>query len=257
MPASSEKQAKLMRIVKAIQNKDVKASDYSDPAKSMAKQMDPEDVDDMMTTEEIEKLKEYIRKTIREMNTTANVQGYMSPNAFAKPGNEKKKGKKQADLTGYTVVNEISEKQIQQMLSSTNVGDKLEITLDDGETAIFQRFGTDSKREPTFKRVEKNRPVSKASALATHVIKKVKPLTENRWLELKKEESPAKVKIGRGISNINKQLNEMERFLNWYGRLKQESGMSNQDFWKRTNHNIYKIKERLIKLEQHIRKISE
>jgi hypothetical protein len=185
MPAASEKQAKLMRIVKAIQNKDVKASDYSDPAKTMAKQMDPKDVDDMMTTEEIEKLKEYIRRTIREMNTTANVQGYMSPNAFAKPGNEKKKGKKQADLTGYTVVN------------------------------------------------------------------------ENRWLELKKEESPAKVKIGKGISNINKQLNEMERFLNWYGRLKQENGMSNQDFWKRTNHNIYKIKERLIKLEQHIRKISE
>ena len=133
----------------------------------------------------IQKLREYIRKTIREMNVTGNIQGYETPNAFKKRGDTKQSAKKQADLTGYTVVN------------------------------------------------------------------------ENRWLELKNEEIPAKAKIGRGISNINKQLAEMEKFLNWYGKLKQESGVTNDQFWKRTNANIYKIKERLIKLEQNIRKISE
>jgi hypothetical protein len=122
---------------------------------------------------------------VDEMNTTANVQGYESPNAFTKRGDEKTSAKKQADLTGYSVVK------------------------------------------------------------------------ENRWLELKKEDSSATSKIGKGISNINKQLAEMERFLNWYGKLKAENGVSNEHFWKRTNSNIYKIKERLIKLEQHIRKIAE
>jgi hypothetical protein len=185
MPAYSEKQAKLMRIVKAIQNKDVKASDFSEPATTMAKQMNPKDVDDMLTTEDLDKLREYIRSVVREMNTTANVQGYLTPKAFTKPGMEKKTAKKQADLTGYSVV------------------------------------------------------------------------TENRWLELKKEESPAHAKIGRGISNINKQLNEIERFLNWYARLKSESGTTNGQYWNRTHKNIYRIKERLIKLEQQIRKISE
>jgi hypothetical protein len=189
MPAHSEDQAKLMRLVRAAQKGKVKG--ITDPAKTMAKDMDVEDVEDMMTTEDLYKLKEYIRGIVREMNTTANVQGYLTPKAFSKPGSEKKKAKKQASLTGYTVVEEINQ------------------------------------------------------------------LAENRWLELKKEELPARAKIGRGISNINKQLNEIERFLNWYGRLKQENGMSNQDFWKRTNHNIYKIKERLIKLEQQLRKISE
>jgi hypothetical protein len=48
----------------------------------------------------------------------------------------------------------------------------------------------------------------------------------------------------------------MEKFLNWYGRLKQENGVTNETFWKRTNKNIYSIKERLMKLEQKIRKIS-
>jgi hypothetical protein len=257
MPAHSEDQAKLMRIVKAIQNKDVKASDYSDPAKTMAKQMDPADVEDMMTTEEIQKLKEHIRKTIREINTTANVQGYETPNAFSKRGNEKSKAKKQADLTGYSVVNEITEKQIEQMLSATEVGDKIEITDDDGKKSIFQRVGTDSKRQPTFKYIKNNKPSGTASALASHAIKKVKPLTENRWLELKKEEAPARAKIGRGISNINKQLNEMERFLNWYSRLKTENNVTNEQFWKRTNHNILKIKERMVRLENILRKISE
>ena len=122
---------------------------------------------------------------VDEMNTTANVQGYDSPNAFTKRGDEKTNAKKQADLTGYSVVK------------------------------------------------------------------------ENRWLALKKEDSSATSKIGKGISNINKQLAEMERFLNWYGKLKAENGVSNEHFWKRTNSNIYKIKERLIKLEQHIRKIAE
>lgn len=82
-------------------------------------------------------------------------------------------------------------------------------------------------------------------------------VNENRWIELKKEDSPAYVKVNKGISNINKQLAEIEKFMGWYGRLKQENGVSNQNFWKRTNKHIYTIKERLLKLEQQIRKIAQ
>lgn len=82
-------------------------------------------------------------------------------------------------------------------------------------------------------------------------------VNENRWLELKQDESTAQAKIGRGISNINKQLREMERFLNWYGKIKNESGVSNKSYWKRTNSHIYSIQERLLKLDQKIRQISE
>jgi hypothetical protein len=82
-------------------------------------------------------------------------------------------------------------------------------------------------------------------------------VNENRWLALKQDESTAQSKIGRGISNINKQLREMERFLNWYGKIKNESGVSNKSYWKRTNSHIYSIQERLLKLDQKIRQISE
>jgi hypothetical protein len=122
---------------------------------------------------------------VDEMSGSDAAGPYNTPFAFSKPENEKTKGKRQADLTGYSVVK------------------------------------------------------------------------ENRWLELKKDESSAQSKIGKGISNINKQLAEMETFLNWYGKIKNESGVDNKSYWKRTNGHIYSIKERLLKLDQKIRQISE
>ncbi len=198
MPAVSKAQQRFMGMVHAAQKGDME--NPSSEVEKVADSMSDKDAKDFASTshkglpdkkdEQIKQLKEKIRQLVREkmmgeMNVTGNVQGYDSPGAFGKPENEKKKGKKQADLTGYSVV------------------------------------------------------------------------SENRWLDLKNEESTAQAKIGRGISNINKQLKEMERFLNWYGKIKNESGVDNKSYWKRTNGHIYSIKERLIKLDQKIRQISE
>lgn len=198
MPAVSKAQQKFMGMVHATQKGDMDSP--SPEVSKAADSMSDKDAKDFASTshkglpdkkdEEISKLKEMIRKMVRErmideMNVTGNVQGYNSPNAFTKKGDEKSKGKRQADLTGYSVVN------------------------------------------------------------------------ENRWLEIKNEEASAQSKIGRGISNINKQLKEMERFLNWYGKIKNESGVDNKSYWKRTNSHIYSIQERLLKLDQKIRQISQ
>jgi hypothetical protein len=198
MPAVSKAQQRFMGMVHAAQKGDME--NPSPEVSKAADSMSDKDAKDFASTshkglpdkkdEQIKQLKEKIRQLVREkmmgeMNVTGNVQGYNTPNAFGKREDEKSKGKKQADLTGYSVV------------------------------------------------------------------------SENRWLDLKNEESTAQAKIGRGISNINKQLKEMERFLNWYGKIKNESGVDNKSYWKRTNGHIYSIKERLIKLDQKIRQISE
>ena len=198
MPAVSKAQQRFMGMVHAAQKGDME--NPSPEVQKAADSMSDKDAKDFASTkhaglpdkkeEELQKIKEIIRKMVRERMvdemTTSDAAGpYNTPYEFTKKGDEKSKGKRQADLTGYSVVR------------------------------------------------------------------------ENRWLELKKENVPATHKIGKGISNISKQLAEMERFLNWYGKIKQESGVSNQNFWKRTNKHIYTIKERLIKLEQQIRKISE
>ncbi len=198
MPAVSKAQQKFMGMVHAAQKGDME--NPSPEVQKAADSMSDKDAKDFASTshkglpdkkeEQINKLKEIIRNLVRErmideMNTTGNVQGYNSPYAFTKKGGEKSKAKKQANLTGYT------------------------------------------------------------------------PVNENRWLALKQDESTAQAKIGRGISNINKQLKEMERFLNWYGKIKNESGVDNKSYWKRTNSHIYSIQERLLKLDQKIRQISE
>ena len=267
MPAVSKSQQKLMGIVHAIQKGEADPKDFSKGAQNMAKDMKPGDVKDFASTkqkglpnkkdESVKALKEYIKRLVKEISATANVDGYNTPYAFGRPEDEKKKSKRQADLTGYTPVNEMTQREIEKQLLSTKNGDKVELTLDDGNKRIFQRVGTDSRRQPTFKYIQNNRPVGRDSALSASHIKSVKMINENRWLELKKEDSSPKSKIGKGISTINKQLAEMEKFLEWYGKLKQEGGVTNDQFWKRTNGNIYSIKERLIRLEQKIRKISE
>ncbi len=198
MPAVSKAQQRFMGMVHAAQKGDME--NPSPEVSKAANSMSDKDAKDFASTshkglpdkktEQLNKIREIVRKMVRErmvdeMNVTGNVQGYNTPFAFSGKDGENKKAKKQADLTGYT------------------------------------------------------------------------PVNENRWLALKQDESTAQSKIGRGISNINKQLREMERFLNWYGKIKNESGVSNKSYWKRTNSHIYSIQERLLKLDQKIRQISE
>jgi hypothetical protein len=198
MPSVSKAQQRFMGMVHATQKGDMDSP--SPEVSKAADSMSDKDAKDFASTshkglpdkktEQLNKIREIIRKIVRErmvdeMNTTGGVEGYNTPFAFSGKDGEKKKAKRQADLTGYSVVN------------------------------------------------------------------------ENRWLALKQDESTAQSKIGRGISNINKQLREMERFLNWYGKIKNESGVSNKSYWKRTNSHIYSIQERLLKLDQKIRQISE
>ena len=64
-------------------------------------------------------------------------------------------------------------------------------------------------------------------------------------VELKKDESSPKQKIGRGISGVNKQLSEIEKFVGWYGKIKKEGGLESDQYWKRTQKNLSKIRERL------------
>ena len=80
-------------------------------------------------------------------------------------------------------------------------------------------------------------------------------VSENRWLELKKDESSPKQKIGRGISQVNKQLSEIETFLRWYGKIKKEGDLDSNQYWKRTQKNLFRIRERLNNIVTSISKL--
>ncbi len=183
---------------------------------------------------------------VDEATTTGDVAGYGTPYAFGRKEDEEKKGKKQADLTGYSVVKE------GLYYVGYNKG------RGQGKGVFKDSYSSYKEAKKAVEKLDKQRGGS-YNMVAYYVSDKDGNfvMNENRWVALKREDVPATTKVNKGISNINKQLAEIEKFLGWYGKIKQENGVSNQSFWKRTNSNIYRIKERLIRLEQQIRKISE
>ena len=67
------------------------------------------------------------------------------------------------------------------------------------------------------------------------------------------ETQTPKQKIGRAISEINKQLREVEKVVKRTQRLKKESGTANGTLWKRTNNSLMKIESRMHRISQTIR----
>ena len=182
------------------------------------------------------KLKEAIRKYVRErnmkktldeMSVTGNVAGYNTPSAFAKPGQTKKKNDRLASVTGGTVVD----------------------NLEEGEKAWALGDVPASKDEalPMKPTAAKKMPGAEIADISGMI------MAENRWLELKREESSPRTKVGRGVSNIHKQLSEIEKFVNWYSKIKPENGLKKEDYWKRTNASLYKIRERLMGITEKLR----
>ena len=229
---------------------------------------------------------------VDEMNTSAAAGPYNTPFAFSGKDSEAKKGKKQADLTGYTVVKEniLLEKQFKGLegippttpLNKASKDQKLKIIkapgniidfiVPKGEKRNFWQVISTGKikknladeyvlmgkviNSPSFKSVDDL--IDGVNWKSMEERRKFNSeINENRWRDIKKEDAPATTKVNKGIANINHQLAEIEKFLGWYGKLKAENGVNNGNFWKRTNNHIYTIKERLLNLERQVRKISE
>jgi hypothetical protein len=77
-------------------------------------------------------------------------------------------------------------------------------------------------------------------------------VTENRYHQLRKEDTTPNQKIGIGLRNVRKQLSEIEKFVEWYSKIKNESGLEKTGYWKRTHRNLSGIKERLNKITEKI-----
>ena len=190
------------------------------------------------------RLKEIIRgivkeiqseKELEEMTGTSAVAGYDTPNAFSKPGQTAKKNKRLANVTGGEVVDD----------------------LEEGKDWLKNDVPANSKKPLTMK------PTAISSADAGGIADKSgmilakdddeASLNENRWLAIKNEDGSPKAKMSKGISSIKQQLGEVEKFVNWYSKIKNENGVKRGDYYKRTNKSLHKIKERLMNLSEKIR----
>ena len=190
------------------------------------------------------RLKEIIRgivkeiqseKELEEMTGTGAVAGYDTPNAFSKPGQTAKKNKRLANVTGGEVVDD----------------------LEEAKDWLKNDVPADSKKPLAIK------PTAISSADAGGIADKSgmilakdddeASLNENRWLEIKNGDGSPKAKMSRGVTSIKQQLVEVEKFVNWYSKIKNENGVKRGDYYKRTNKSLHKIKERLMNLSEKIR----
>ncbi len=202
-----------------------------------------------------------IQKTLDEMSVTGNVAGYNTPAAFSKPGQTAKKNKRLAAIAGGTVVDDLEE----GLTSSAGAPFSKPSEVAGKNAKLAKLSGATIVGEGEKDWALGDVPASKDEALpikptAAKEVDKAKVadisgmiVAENRWLELKREESSPKSKVGRGVSNIHKQLSEIEKFVNWYSKIKTENGLKKEDYWKRTNASLYKIRERLMGITEKLR----
>jgi hypothetical protein len=78
-------------------------------------------------------------------------------------------------------------------------------------------------------------------------------VNENRFQKLRLDQTMTpNQKIGLGVREIRRKIDEIEKFLEWYGKIKKENSLKGENFWKRTNHHIYRIKERLSNIGKNV-----
>ena len=80
----------------------------------------------------------------------------------------------------------------------------------------------------------------------------------NRWLELKNDETRSpNQKLAVGLKELKYQLAEVEKFFNWYNKIKTMNELDKNSYWKRTHRHIYNVKERLIDIANSIKELDQ
>ena len=83
-------------------------------------------------------------------------------------------------------------------------------------------------------------------------------LNETSYREYKKDPtSTPQQKVNRGIMEVNKMLGSMEKIVNNNLRLKTEMGVQSDHFWKATGRRFSKINERMIRIANRLKELSQ
>jgi hypothetical protein len=211
----------------------------------------------------IDELIQEVEKELEEANVTGNVDGYQTPQSFSRKSDTQRR-KKIATQLGYSVVdNDVDN------ITETNLQDREKklkglpngAKVSGGGYGPFVKIGANS-----FKNNSNGR-LYHSAALASHIgnFKDFKihessesNMNENRWLDLKNDTSMhANKKLATGLKELKYQLAEVEKFFSWYNKIKNINELDSDNYWKRTNTHIYKIKERLINIARTLQEIEK
>lgn len=82
-------------------------------------------------------------------------------------------------------------------------------------------------------------------------------ISENRWLAIKNEDTHPHKKLAMGLKELKNQLTEVEKFFGWYNKIKNINELDSDNYWKRTNTHIGKIKERIVNIARTLQELEK
>ena len=197
----------------------------------------------------IEMLRKIIRQEIDEASTSANVPGYMTPNAFSGKG----KMDRRDSVASGSGLEKVDEAKFAVTIDLGKVGDG-KVIVDAGSkgaaiTMVAKRLKQGrngiksiSRVQPSFgKQIDKRTEVTEGKS-KYHTWKEDKTLTP-------------KQKIGRAIREVRSSLSSLSKTIDRSVKLKTEMEVNSSDYWKTTHKALSKISERLVKMANKVGKL--
>ena len=110
-----------------------------------------------------------------------------------------------------------------------------------------------------MKKISKtNKHYIKMESTYKKMMNQMEGLNEVSYREFKKDPtSTPQQKVNRGIMEVNKMLGLMEKIVNNNLRLKTEMGVQSNHFWKATGKRFSKINERMIRIANRLKELSQ
>lgn len=117
----------------------------------------------------------------------------------------------------------------------------------------FGKASDDTVEQLGFKKVKK-KSVDESTFM---MLSREMYLNEISYNDYKKDPiASPKQKINQSIQFIHKGLREIEKAVNHNVRLKQESNITNGNYWKSSRENLIKISERLIRVSHQLKELA-
>ena len=155
---------------------------------------------------------------------------------------------------------EKKEDELDEMNSTANVpGDiKTPYAFGDGSSRSKKKRKKSATGSTGNKIVKKTSKHTKDESSFKKMMKQTLGLNESSYREFKKDPtSTPSQKVNRGIMQVNKMLGNMEKIVNNNLRLKTEMGVQSGHFWKATGTRFAKINERITRIANRLKELSQ
>jgi hypothetical protein len=196
---------------------------------------------------------------IEEQNVTGAIAGYNTPAAFAKPGKwQGKKAQYESVNTPPTFKWKTTEDQTPES-PEENAQDKFPFSKDSNNW-------TNKNQEYPVKFTNQPHGTANIKDLSNHKKLTVEDVLERKYEQLIESyrsfangdpKTTPEQKIKETIKTVAKQLQEIEKTVNYASRLKTESGVNRTGYGSAVETALNKISNRLVKISERVRALGE